>query len=53
MTHRLLDGMHREVRLLSEKSPLLGVIAEHLHRRGELAACRIGARHQNAECQHP
>ena len=53
MAHRLLDGAHRQVWLVSQQRPLLGVIAEHLHGRGELATGGVGAGHQDAERQHP
>ena len=52
MPHGLLDGTHREIGLVSQQCPLFGMLAQHLHRRGQLTAGGVGAGDQDAERQH-
>ena len=38
MTHGLLDGIARQLGMLGQQCPLVGVIAQYLHRGGQLIA---------------
>ena len=52
VAHHLFDGVGREFGALRQQRPLVGVVAEHLHRGGQLVTGGIGAGHQQCRGQH-
>ena len=50
--HRFLDRVGGQLGVLGQQCPLVGVIAEHLHRGGELVSSGVGAGNQQAHDQH-
>ena len=53
VAHGLLDGVHGQVGIVSQQLPLLGMLAQHLHRSGHLVAGGVGARQQQTAGEHP
>ena len=52
MAHVLLNGIACQFGMIGEQCPLVGVIAQYLHRGGQLVASGIGASHQKARDEH-
>ena len=52
MAHELLDGLRRELGMLGQQRPLVGVVAELLHGGGHLIAGGVGACDQQAFGEH-
>lgn len=52
VTHQLVNCVDGQLRALGEQRPLVGVVGQHLHRRGELVAGGVGAGAEQRRAQH-